>query len=67
MLTEEEEDEAREFNKDIRRIFDEDDGKEEEGNSSKSVDEVTEDLGKKPEDRKSDKNLNMQRCYSCWN
>ena len=28
---------------------------------------VTEDLGKKPEDRKSDKNLNMQRCYSCWN
>ena len=37
MLTEEEEDEAREFNKDIRRIFDKDE-EEEEGNCSKSVD-----------------------------
>ena len=57
----EEEDEARGFNNDIRRIFESDDEEEEEGNSSKSFDDVRVELSNKPEEPKSDKNPNMQR------
>ena len=78
MFTEEEEDEARVFNNDIRRVFDKDDEEEEEGNSSKSVEDVAVEFSNKPEDPKSDNGPIMQRyalifsimhiiyCLSCW-